>query len=233
MISVCMAVKNGERYLHQQIDSILHQLSPIDELVISDDRSTDNTLPIIKAYKDPRILVTTNPGKGILKNFENALSHSHGEFVFLTDQDDVWMPERVARTVPYFNEYDLVVNDCKIVNSNLDILHNSFFAFNQSGKGIFKNLFRNSYMGCCMAFKRQVLRKALPFPSRIVMHDQWLGLVAELEFSVAFVPDQLVWHRRHELNASTTFHKSKYPLIDKFSHRLQLAWSLAEIRYEN
>jgi len=228
-----MAVKNGEQFLRQQIDSILHQLSPSDELVISDDHSTDGTISIIQSYQDPRIVLTANRGKGILQNFESALMHCKGEYIFLTDQDDVWMPERVARTIPHFVEYDLVVNDCKIVNHNLHVLHNSFFDFNRSGKGIFKNLIRNSYMGCCMAFKRKVLRKALPFPSRIIMHDQWLGLVAELDFNIAFIPDQLILHRRHELNASTTFYKSKYHLVDKFSHRLQLAWSLAGTRYEN
>lgn len=233
MISVCMAVKNGEQYLRQQIDSILHQLTQDDELVISDDHSTDDTLSIIHSYQDSRIVLTSNRGKGILRNFENGLLRCRGEFIFLTDQDDVWMPERIARTVPYFNEHDLVVNDCKIVNSSLHVLHDSFFDFNQSGKGVFKNLLHNSYMGCCMAFKRNVLHKALPFPSRILMHDQWLGLIAELDFNIVFIPDKLVWHRRHEQNASTTFYKSKYPLIDKFSHRLQLAWSLAETRYES
>jgi glycosyltransferase involved in cell wall biosynthesis len=233
MISVCMAVKNGERFLRQQIDSILHQLGEVDELVISDDYSTDDTVSIIQSYFDARIVLINNKGKGILKNFETALSVCRGEFIFLTDQDDVWMPQRITKTIPYLNQYDLVVNDCKIVNSQLYVLHESFFDFNQSGKGFLKNLFRNSYMGCCMAFKRVLLTKALPFPSRIIMHDQWLGLVGELDFTIVFIPDKLVWHRRHEHNASTTFYKSRYHIVDKFSHRLQLAWSLAETRYEN
>jgi glycosyltransferase involved in cell wall biosynthesis len=230
MISVCMAVKNGGHYLRQQIDSILHQLSAEDELVISDDHSTDASISIIHSYRDPRIRVVVNPGKGMLQNLENALLQCRGEFIFLTDQDDVWMPQRITMTSPYFTAYDLVVNDCKIVDSRLHVLHDSFFEFNRSGKGILKNLLRNSYMGCCMAFKRSLLVRALPFPSRIIMHDQWLGLVAERDFNTIFIPDQLVWHRRHERNASTTFYRSKYHLIDKFSHRLQLAWSLAEPR---
>ena len=233
MVSVCMAVKNGERYLRQQIDSILPQLSENDELVISDDHSTDETISIIKSYSDSRIVLTANRGKGILQNFESALLLCQGEFIFLTDQDDVWMPEKIRKMVLHFENHDLIVHDCYIVNSTLHVLQDSFFDFNRSGKGIFKNLVRNSYMGCCMAFKRKVLNKAVPFPSRIIMHDQWLGLVAELDFHVAFISDKLVWHRRHELNASTTFYKSKYDIIDKFSHRIQLAWSLAETRYEN
>jgi glycosyltransferase involved in cell wall biosynthesis len=232
MISVCMAVKNGERYLRQQLDSILCQLCEDDEVVISDDHSTDDTVSIIRSFHDQRIVLISNYGNGILRNFENALRLCQGEYVFLTDQDDIWLPGRISQTMPYFDTFDLVVNDCKVVNSNLQVIHHSFFVFNRSGKGIIKNLIRNSYMGCCMAFKRSLLIKALPFPSRILMHDQWLGLVAELDFNIIFTADQLVLHRRHDLNASTTFSKSKYHIIDKFSHRLQLAWSLAETRYE-
>ena len=90
MISVCMATYNGEKYIQEQIDSILCQLSKDDELVISDDHSTDATCDIIKSYNDRRIKLFLNElAKGVTHNFENALLHSKGDIIFLADQDDV------------------------------------------------------------------------------------------------------------------------------------------------
>src|SRR6478736_5252574 len=231
MISVCMATKDGGRFLDKQLDSILPQLSYCDELIISDDHSTDDTFEIVKNYSDSRIRFFKNPKKGIVSNFENSLKHSRGDFIFLADQDDVWMPDKIQQTLPYLNEYNLVLSDCTIVDDRLASLHSSFFDFNSSRKGLLQNLFHNSYMGCCMAFKRTILTKALPFPSRAMAHDQWLGLIAELHGRVFFYPEKLVLHRRHGKNASTTFQKSKFDFRDKFSHRLNLAASLIEARY--
>ena len=231
MISVCMATKNGARFVGDQLDSILPQLSDKDEIIISDDHSSDNTFEIVKNYSDPRIKFIQNPKRGIVSNFENSLKSSVGEIIFLADQDDVWLPDKIEQTLPYLIEYDLVVSDCKIVDDKLASLHHSFFKFNSSRKGIVRNLFRNSYMGCCMAFNRSILEKAVPFPSRVIAHDQWLGLIAEVYGRVFFQSERLVLHRRHTKNASTTFYKSKNDVIDMFSHRLNLALSLIETRY--
>lgn len=233
MISVCMGTKNGARFLSDQLDSILSQLSSQDEIIISDDHSSDHTYEIVENYADPRIKFIKNPKRGIVSNFENSLVASIGDIIFLADQDDIWIPEKIERTLPLLSECDLVLSDCEIVDHKLDSLHHSFFKFNSSQKGIVRNLFRNSYMGCCMAFNRSILEKALPFPSRIIAHDQWLGLIAEVYGRVIFQPEKLVWHRRHNKNASTTFNKSKNALFDKFSHRLNLAFSLIETRYGN
>jgi glycosyltransferase involved in cell wall biosynthesis len=226
MISVCMAAKNGERFIVPQIDSILSQLTAQDEIIISDDHSTDHTVAILNSYQDPRIRVIVNPKKGLISNFENALSFSRGEIIFLSDQDDVWMPDKVKNTLPFFNEFDLLVSDCKIVNDKLDSVYDSFFEYNSSGKGVFRNLFRNSYMGCCMAFKRSLLKRALPFPPGLIMHDQWLGLMAELSARVLFIPDQHVLHRRHNQNASTTASGSHQSLLNRISNRYFLIKNL-------
>ncbi|MEK5777350.1 glycosyltransferase, partial [Acinetobacter nosocomialis] len=96
MISVCLATYNGEKYIVEQLTSILSQLSPTDEVIISDDHSTDETLLLIKSLNDPRIKIITNElGKGYTKNFENAINHSSGDYIFLSDQDDVWVENKV------------------------------------------------------------------------------------------------------------------------------------------
>ena len=89
MISVCMATYNGEKYLREQVGSILTQLGENDELVVSDDGSTDSTIDILKSYNDPRIKIFINTGRhGVNSNFENALRHADGDYIFLSDQDD-------------------------------------------------------------------------------------------------------------------------------------------------
>jgi hypothetical protein len=128
-------------------------------------------------------------------------------------------------------KYGLVVCDCIIVDKDLKPESNSFFEQNGSGKGILKNLIRNSYMGCCMAFNQALLKKILPIPSQISMHDQWIGLVAELHSTVHFLPEKLVYHRRHTSNASTTFRKSTNSIGKKMSMRFHLLKNLIRVAH--
>jgi glycosyltransferase involved in cell wall biosynthesis len=231
MISVCMAVRNGEQFVAQQIDSILPQLAVADELIISDDHSSDQTFQIVKSFHDSRIKLLSNPDKGIVTNFENALAASRGEIIFLADQDDVWASNKIERMQHYLKMYDLVVSDCFIVGHELNLIRESFFDFNHSGKGLVRNLIRNSYMGCCMAFHRKVVQKALPFPKNIPIHDLWIGLIAELYFNVAFIPDKLVHHRRHLQNASATSEKSNYSFSGKLNFRFHVVKNLIRLSY--
>ena len=96
MISVCIATYNGEKYLAEQLDSILLQVSEEDELIISDDGSTDHTLEILRTYAAnyPQIQLLQGPGQGVIANFAFALTHTKGEVIFLADQDDVWLPNK-------------------------------------------------------------------------------------------------------------------------------------------
>jgi glycosyltransferase involved in cell wall biosynthesis len=98
MISVCMATYNGAKYIKEQMDSILCQLGKDDEVVVSDDGSTDSTLDIVAEYGDSRIKIVRNTGAhNFIRNFENSLKAAHGDYIFLADQDDVWLPDKVAK----------------------------------------------------------------------------------------------------------------------------------------
>ena len=124
MISVCIATHNGEQYIKEQLDSILCQLLSEDEVVISDDGSTDSTLEIIKGYNDPRIKIfnfkqpskTSHTHIYASRNFENALKHAKGEYIFLSDQDDIWMPSKVAVCLGALKQNDMIVHNMEIVN---------------------------------------------------------------------------------------------------------------------
>lgn len=223
MISVCMATKNGASYLREQLDSIMLQLSSEDELIISDDHSTDSTVAIIQTYNDPRIrFIENSQTLGISKNFEAALTASKNPFIFLADQDDVWKENKVAVMMNYLRDHDLVISDCLIADQCLNPKNDSFFRLNNSGKGLIKNVLKNSYMGCCMAFNRKVLNQALPFPKDIPVHDHWIGLIGEFHFDVRFIPEVLVYHRRHANNASTTGSSSNQKLSAQFSNRYRI-----------
>lgn len=226
-VSVCMATHNGERFLRQQIDSILLQLRSHDELVISDDHSTDGLPLILASYHDARIRIL--PPKhfgGPTRNFEYALTHSSKELIFLADQDDVWHPEKINIMREKLGEVDLAICDCRLTDQRLKTISPSFFKTNRSRPGLLKNLLKSSYMGCCMAFRKEVLEKALPFPDSLLLHDQWIGLVAERHFRIAFIPQILVDHRRHLSNYSSTGAQSRNSLKKKLRLRFHLAKKL-------
>lgn len=232
MVSVCMATKNGAAFIREQLDSILPQLNPCDEIIISDDFSRDDTVSIIRSLRDPRIQVIENTSeRGISKNFETSLSASRGNYIFLADQDDVWLPEKVEKMRNSLQHYDLVMSDCQLVDYALQLKKNSFYDLNHSGKGLFKNLIRNSYMGCCMAFNLKLKHRALPFPADIPIHDFWIGLIGELYFNVHFMREILVLHRRHDSNASTSGESSQQSIQEKLTYRYRLVKNLFIHRY--
>lgn len=226
-ISVCIATCNGERYISKQLESILNQSTPVHEVIISDDSSTDNTIEIIKSINDQRIvLLEGNSFYNPVLNFENALRSARGDYIFLSDQDDIWHKDKVHTLFPLLNVYDLVVSDCEIIDENDHLISPSLFEIRNSGSGIIKNIIRNSYHGCCMAFRRSLLEKALPFPASISMHDIWLGIIAEIYGSSHFCTDKLVYYRRHSNNASFTGGKSRYSFFQKFIFRYKLVQAI-------
>ena len=225
-ISVAMATFNGEKYIKEQIDSILVQLNNNDELIISDDGSTDNTLKIIKGIKDKRVKLISGPKKGVKQNFANAISNCKGKYIFLSDQDDIWVNRKVEVLLNAFekDDCDCIVHDCEVFNSeNNIIIYPSFFHYRKSGSGYFKNIIKNTYIGCCMAFNSRVKRFVLPIPNDIAMHDQWIGLICEKKGKTIFIKDNLLRYRRHDGNVTGLTHSS---IINMIKNRLKLIKNL-------
>lgn len=216
-VSVCMAVYNGEKFIREQIQSVLIELQSNDELLIFDDLSTDATVKIASEFShDNRVKITKNQIQlGVVKNFDRALGQAKGDYIFLCDQDDVWLSGKVNLCVTALQKHLLVVTDCKLVDQTLNETAPSFFNLRHSGRGVFKNIWKNSYLGCCMAFRKELLSLALPIPAKIPMHDMWLGLLAELKGSVLFMPIQLSLYRRHQFAISATAGKSNLSIFRK------------------
>lgn len=226
-ISVVMATFNGEKYLLAQLESILTQLAEDDELIVTDDHSTDGTLALIEAMHDARIkVVKPAVARGPIANFEHGLSHASREIVVLADQDDVWLPGRVATIRAHFVRaecsHDLLVLDSRVVDEKLSTIEPSVFRLLDAGAGLLKNVYRNTYIGCHMAFKRALLEVALPFPRKIPMHDVWLGLVSERVGPVTFLEGPSMLFRRTGKN----FTKARYSWLARLTWRANLSVNL-------
>lgn len=218
MISVCMASHNGERFIKEQICSIIKQLSYEDELVISDDGSNDNTLNIIKSFKDNRIKIYKQKSpKGLLPheyatlNFQNALKNAKGDYIFLSDQDDVWTEDKISVCMKYLEDYDYVVSDAYVTDTELNIISKTRFMKEEkiNFNKYLAVLFSTPYQGSCAAFKRSVLDKALPFPKNLQSHDRWIGNVAAFYFKYKIIPEKLIYYRRHDKATSNSFNRGK------------------------
>jgi len=220
MISVCLAVYNGEIFIAEQINSILIQLGDEDEIVVSDDSSTDNTIKVLDSFNDKRIKILRNPRKkNLIFNFENSLRNAKGDIILTSDHDDIWLPGRVEYYRNRLKEYDMVVTDSSVINAKGEIIHHSFFDLRNSGKGFMKNLLMNTYIGCCLGFKKEMLKYYLPFPKDIPMHDIWMGIVSELTGKVTFDKEVFLLYRRHGNNISTTSEKTKSSIFRLIIYR--------------
>lgn len=217
--SIVMATYNGEKYIKEQIDSILQNMNQDDELIISDDGSKDETLNIISKYNDNRIKVIEGPRKGVKQNFANAIKNAKGEYIFLSDQDDIWMENKIDLMLNSFenSKASVVIHDAEVVDENLEVTIPSFFEYRKSGKGILKNIYKNTYIGCCMAFKAELKEYILPVPNNIEMHDQWIGVLGEKNGKGSiFLKEKLIKYRRHSCNVSGMEH---YGIIKMIRNR--------------
>lgn len=230
MISVCMATYNGQKYVKEQIDSILCQLDKDDELVISDDHSVDATTRIIMSYDDPRVRLYENElAKGVTHNFENALNKSHGDIVFLSDQDDVWYPGKIQEMTAFLQEggYDVITCNCALTDAQLNITQEAYYTTESPlDRSVWGNFKKDLWLGACMAFRRSVLKEVLPIPKYMAAHDLWIALYSQLHFRCGYYPKVLQLYRRHDNTVSFAGEKSTNSLWYKLSYRVYWAWFL-------
>ncbi len=227
-ISVALAAYKGEQYIAEQLDSILKQLGENDEIIVSDDYPQGKTRDEVLKFQDKRIRYIEGNGKGVVKNFENALNACMGDVIFLCDQDDVWLPDKVERVMKEIQSgADLVLHDAAVADSALNITEPSYFAVHGSNASFFGNIIRNSFVGCCMAFKKETLLASLPFPKGLAMHDWWIALVAmKKNQKVVLLDKPLIKWRRHD----STVTGGKTSLWQKIKWRLNIVLSLARIK---
>lgn len=206
-----MATYNGESSIERQLNSILPQLTEDDEVIVVDDCSTDKTVQLINSMKNNRsipihiFLNTKNMGP--IKSFERAISYSTKDFIFLSDQDDEWFPDKVSIVIKEFKttNCDLVVHDAIVVDGENNVLDISWNHFNKNNvnQRILGNIFKNAFTGCMMAFSKSLVSKILPFPEKIDMHDQWIALIAmKCNLRISIIESPLMFYVRHGKNAT-------------------------------
>jgi glycosyltransferase involved in cell wall biosynthesis len=204
-----MAAYQGESYIVLQLRSILSQLSADDEVIVVDDASLDGTCREISSLQDPRVVLIRNAtNRGILRTFETALSRSTGDIIFLSDQDDLWLPQKVNTVLATFdNDLDLMVavSDATLIDENGNEIGNSYYATRGRFRdGLWSNVMICRFLGCTMAFRSALLRSALPFPQgTLAHHDVWLGCVnALVGGKTKYIAEPLVAYRRHATNVT-------------------------------
>lgn len=232
-----MATYNGEQYILDQIESILPQLGKRDELIISDDGSTDGTVEIIRSLNDSRIKLFENHDRhGVAGNFENAIRRASGEIIFFSDQDDVWLPGKIAEMTAFLkdNDYDLITCSCSFTDADLNVTTENYYADKSPiDKSAFGNFIKDLWLGCCMAFNRRILSDLLPFPPKIAAHDLWIAIYGQLKFKCGYYPKVLQLYRRHDKTVSFAGEKSGNSLRYKLSYRVYLATHLIKRLIKN
>ena len=226
-ISVCMAAYNGAYYIERQIQSILVQLGPDDEIVVIDDASTDSTVQVIRSMQAPAIrLICHHTNQGVRATFEEALRSATGQIIFLADDDDLWAPDKVVLFMEAFAQNPaatLVTSRVAFIDQHDRFVDNDMYKnrkFFQAG--FWANLLRNHFQGSAMAFRATLLESVLPLPKDVgFMHDHWIGTRnARLGYSAIYLEKDLLFYRRHGRNLSRYMSRTSQVKV-----RLQFLWA--------
>ncbi|QTN24255.1 glycosyltransferase [Rhizobacter sp. AJA081-3] len=231
-----MAAYNGVRYLREQVQSILAQLGPDDELVVVDDASTDETLALLRSFGDPRIHVHRNAQNlGHVQSFARALSLARHDLLLMSDQDDVWLPERLA-----LMRSALVHPNAWVVSTNSRYIDGEGKRINFDAEGVcasrsthhFANIIsiftgRRRYYGCAMGLRREILPIVLPIPDFVESHDLWIALASNLARANLHLDCETLSRRVHGSNASIVTR----PFRQKLWSRVIFLKSLAVLLY--
>ncbi len=211
-VDILLATYNGEKYIREQIDSILNQTHTEFRLLISDDGSTDLTKTILEEYKnkDSRIEIFFQENNlGVVKNFEFLLGKVESKYYMFSDQDDIWKETKIEKSLNRIEEgFDLVYSDLEVVDENLNVTYSSYWKL----KGIynkikkynnFESLYLNNFItGCTIISKKELINSFMPLPntSKFVLHDYWISLIISQNGKIAYVEEPLIKYRQHKNN---------------------------------
>lgn len=226
-IAVVMATYNGSRYLREQLDSILNQSVSVDEIVIVDDCSSDDTIKIINEYRRKYsfiYLIQNVKNIGVVKTFEAAINNCKGQYILFADQDDVWFKDKVEILISNIGDNLLIYSDAVVVDKNLNkVLESNLFFYETAQDFLcFRDyLFGNNVTGCTMMVNRDIFASIIPIPEfRIMFHDQYLALYASYKRKIKRVVIPLMFYRQHDKNVAASFQRVDYQAIIVNSERM-------------
>lgn len=220
-IDILLATYNGEKFVKEQIESILNQTYENFNLIISDDASTDNTLNILEEYekKDTRIKVfKKEKNEGLIDNFEFLLKNVTSDYFMFSDQDDIWKKDKIEKSINKLKEENsgLVYTDLEIVDEKLNVIYPSYWKYKQIYKKIikynnFEALYLNNFVtGCTILAKSKYIKDILPLPrnSKFVLHDYWTALIISAKDKISYVEEPTIQYRQHKNNRVGSSRKS-------------------------
>lgn len=216
-ISICMATYNGGEYLKQQIDSIFAQSNQDWQLLIRDDGSCDDTITIIEDYiaRCPgRVKLVTGKERhlGASLNFGQLLEYADTEYIMFSDQDDIWLPNKIELTLNvmkateqiYPDKPVLTHTDLKVVDSDLNIIADSMWSyqklFPEIGDDLSKIMAQNVVTGCTMMINRKARDVSTPIPAEAIMHDWWTAINVAKHGKIVYVSAPSILYRQHSKN---------------------------------
>ncbi len=221
LIGILMATYNGEKFIKEQINSILNQIYKNWELIIHDDGSTDSTVDIVKEYakKHPDRIIFIDDGikcGGAKENFAHlmqiAKDNFNFDYIMFSDQDDVWLPNKIEITLNKMLNVEhevgkdkpiLIHTDLKVVDEHLNVIAKSFWKYqkiNPQHNTFNRLLVQNIVAGCTTMVNRTALELALPIPHEAIMHDYWLALVTSAFGQITFLESPTLLYRIHSTN---------------------------------
>lgn len=227
-VSVVMAVYNGQQFLSDQVESVLAELLPGDELIVINDASSDGSLAFLESIDSSELRIYTNTSNlGVIRSFEQGLQLAIHEFVFLCDQDDVWLPGKRTAFVAAFEQdpaVSVVISDAQVINAQGRVISSSFMASRCGFRGsVWATVWRNRYLGCAMALRHSLLAVALPVPQKVPMHDMWFGAMGAMVGKIVYLPRPFLQYRRHTCNVTSS---RRAPFLRMISWRMALLVAL-------
>jgi len=219
-ISVVMTTYNGERFLPQQIESLLSQTLQPAEIIVCDDASSDQTHGILKKYgKTHNIIYHVNAKKlGVVENFKKAVSlASPANYIALCDQDDIWLPEKLERSYAALSAIDdgstpaMSYSDAIVIDENKNILNSSLnneLGFDKYEHCLSTLLFGNFVLGCTIMMNREMKKLFADIPdNKVFNHDSWITLIAFTFGKVVSLQHPQLLYRKHDKNVTFANHK--------------------------
>ena len=230
-VSVVMGTYNGQLWVVEQITSILAQIAHNDELIICDDCSTDDTVACINELDVARIRMSVNKERlGAWKNIVQTFDYIQHEYVLFADQDDIWLPGKVAMMQAHLAQphCSVVMHDAEVIDAQGKILFQSYYKARGVRHGILRNALQNGYTGCFMACTTKFLKSISLFPEHIP-YDQWIGLHAEVGQESFFESTPYVQWRRHTSNVTSPFVSPPLPPFQLFQRQMKTAFSILKV----
>lgn len=202
LVSIVMCVYNGEGFLQEQLESVLNQTYSNYELLILDDRSTDNSVSLIKTYQETnnRIrLIQNSTNIGFNRNFEKGILLSQGELISICDQDDIWLPEKIEELVTNIGSAKLIYSNSELINEQGSSLNRTLdYKLIHVDNPCFKAFLDSNFItGHTCLFRRELIKDILPLPENVTYYDKWIGLVAAYVGEVKYYNKVLTKYRVH------------------------------------